>query len=58
MAPRLLSHPLTRGIDPDHPKATVLRRRIISEKRFLRKLYQEWHAVIQENVSDASGISA
>src|SRR4051794_27482847 len=29
-----LSHPLTRGIDPDDPRTTTLRRRIIAEKPF------------------------
>jgi SAM-dependent methyltransferase len=41
-----LSHPLTRGIDVDDPQSTVLRRRIIRDKAFLRRLYSEWYALI------------
>lgn len=44
MIKRLLAHPLTRGFDPDDPRTTILRRRIIREKGFLRAIYQEWYA--------------
>jgi len=40
---RLLEHPLTRGIDIDDPRNTLLRRDIIRDKRFLRLLYTEWY---------------
>ena len=39
----LLAHPLTRGVDLDDPHTTLLRRRIIRQKRFLRKIYEEWY---------------
>jgi hypothetical protein len=39
----LLGHPLTRGMDLNDPQTTVLRRRIIREKRFSRLLYEEWY---------------
>jgi SAM-dependent methyltransferase len=39
-----LAHPLTRGLDIDHPRTTELRRRIIQEKGFLRRIYCEWYA--------------
>ena len=42
----ILDHPLTRGIDLDDPRNTLLRRRIIREKRFLKRLYDEWYALI------------
>ncbi len=41
-----LAHPLTRGLDIDDPKTTLLRRQIIREKRFLHRLYLEWYAAI------------
>ena len=40
---QLLSHPLTRGLDPDDPQTTLLRRRIINDKPFLRRIYAEWY---------------
>lgn len=39
-----LAHPLTRGLDLDDPATTALRRRIIREKHFLKRLYDEWYA--------------
>jgi SAM-dependent methyltransferase len=42
----LLAHPLTRGLDIDSPATTALRRRIVREKPFLRKLYEEWYRLI------------
>src|SRR5712692_9496426 len=38
-----LAHPLTRGFDLDDPQTTSLRRRIIEEKIFLRRIYEEWY---------------
>ena len=43
MLKNLLAHPLTRGLEPDDPRTTELRRRIIREKKFLRKIYEEWY---------------
>jgi SAM-dependent methyltransferase len=40
---RLLSHPLTRGLSIDDPRTTALRRRIVNEKPFLKKIYIEWY---------------
>lgn len=43
-----LAHPLMRGLDIDDPHTTILRRTIIQQKPFLRKIYLEWHeAIIQ-----------
>ncbi len=47
---RLLAHPLTRGLDIDDPWTTALRRRIIREKPFLKKIYREWYALIASAV--------
>ena len=41
-----LSHPLGRNLDLDSPATTDLRKRIISEKPFLRKIYENWYCRI------------
>jgi len=50
-----LTHPLTRGLDLDAPETTALRRRIIREKRFLRRLYEEWYRDIAESLPQGPG---
>ena len=40
---KLLGHPLTLGLSVDDPRTTLLRRRIIQDKAFLRELYAEWY---------------
>lgn len=40
----LLAHPLTAGLDLDDPATTELRKQIISSKRLLREIYDEWYA--------------
>lgn len=40
----LLKHPLARGLEIDAPETTILHRRIIQKKPFLKKIYQEWYA--------------
>jgi SAM-dependent methyltransferase len=50
-----LAHPLTRGLDLDSPQTTALRRRIIREKPFLRKLYEEWYAAIARTIPAGEG---
>jgi SAM-dependent methyltransferase len=42
----LLVHPLARGVDIDSPATTKIRQAIIREKRFLRKIYEEWYGDI------------
>lgn len=37
-----LGHPLMRDADIDDPRTAELRRRLIREKPFLRRIYQEW----------------
>ncbi len=46
MLEKWLAHPLTRGLDIDDPQTTHLRRQIIQEKTFLRRIYQEWYRAI------------
>ena len=52
---RLLGHPLTRGLDIDHPDTTELRRQIIREKSFLRQIYREWYTAIASQLSGREG---
>jgi len=51
----LLAHPLTRGMDIDSPQTTVLRRRIVREKAFLRHLYEEWYGLIRDALPTVEG---
>ncbi len=55
MLRRWLEHPLTRGLDLDDPRTTKLRRRIIEEKPFLRRVYADWYGQLQKWVDPASG---
>jgi hypothetical protein len=52
---RWLEHPLTRGRPLDDPQTTALRRRIIREKAFLRRLYAEWFALVREALPPGAG---
>ncbi len=52
-----LSHPLTRGLDLDDPRTTRLRRRIVREKPFLLKIYEEWYASLAEAVPEDGGLA-
>jgi len=51
-----LAHPLTRGLDIDSPATTALRRRIVREKSFLRKLYEEWYRLIDAALPRIDGM--
>jgi SAM-dependent methyltransferase len=46
MTNSILAHPLTRGLDIDDPRTTLLRRQIIQTNRFLRAIYLEWYGDI------------
>ncbi len=43
---KILAHPLTRGLSIDDPHTTELRRQIIIDKPFLKRIYQEWYGRI------------
>ncbi|KAA3646413.1 MAG: class I SAM-dependent methyltransferase [Chloroflexi bacterium] len=45
---RLLAHPLTRNLDLDTPETSALRRRIIQEKPFLKRIYLDWYTILLE----------
>jgi SAM-dependent methyltransferase len=53
---RALAHPLTRGLDIDSPAATAQRRRIVREKSFLRRLYEEWYRRIDAALPRIDGM--
>src|SRR3954468_19592268 len=50
-----LEHPLARGLDLDDPHTTHLRRRILDEKRFLRRIYEEWYTAIAASLPPGEG---
>jgi len=51
----VLAHPLTRGANLDDPNTTALRRQIIQSKPFLRKIYDEWYAMLAADVPAGEG---
>jgi len=50
-----LKHPLTRDLDIDDPHTTLLRKQIIKEKPFLRKIYEDWYVWIASNIPQGEG---
>jgi SAM-dependent methyltransferase len=52
MLKRLLSHPLTRGLDLDDPRTTASRLSIIQGKPFLHQLYTEWYQEICNTIPE------
>jgi SAM-dependent methyltransferase len=52
---RVLSHPLTRGIDLDDPKTTALRRQIIQSKPFLQRIYDQWYSTLRNDLPVGEG---
>lgn len=51
----LLAHPLTRGVDLDDPQTTELRVQIIRDKKFLRKIYDDWYALVSARIPAGPG---
>lgn len=49
---KFLKHPLTRSLDLNDPRTTVQRKRIIREKRFLRKIYEDWYEWIASSLPE------
>jgi SAM-dependent methyltransferase len=45
-----LAHPLTQGLKIDDSVTTQLRRQIIREKGFLRRVYEEWYTAINSSL--------
>jgi SAM-dependent methyltransferase len=55
MLKTLLCHPHTRGLDIDDPRTTELRRNIVREKPFLRKVYEEWYSQLADSIPNQPG---
>lgn len=55
MIRNLLEHPLARGLDLDSVETTLIRRRIVKDKPFLKKLYLEWYAMLLKKVPKIGG---
>lgn len=51
----MLAHPLTRNLSVDDPITTSLRKKIILEKPFLKKIYQEWYKLILLHLPEIKG---
>ena len=50
-----LAHPLTRSLNIDDPRTSELRRQIIQEKTFLRKIYREWYSMVAVSLPSIEG---
>jgi SAM-dependent methyltransferase len=51
----VLKHPLTRNLDIDDPKTTYIRKQLISNKPFLRKIYEDWYSWIASSIPSGEG---
>src|SRR5690349_94112 len=48
----ILADPRTKGMSIDDPRTTLLRRSIVREKPFLRKVYKEWYRLVASYVPE------
>jgi SAM-dependent methyltransferase len=51
----ILKHPLARNLDIDDPQTTYIRKKIIRNKPFLRKIYKDWYDWIASSIPDGEG---
>lgn len=51
----LLQHPLLENLDLDDPRTTEIRRQIILNKPFLKRIYVEWYELFPQHFSDIDG---
>jgi SAM-dependent methyltransferase len=49
-----LAHPLTKGLDINDPRTTLLRRRIIREKPILNEIYLDWYRSINRSLPNGN----
>jgi SAM-dependent methyltransferase len=47
---RSLAHQATLGLSPDDPRTTQLRRRLVQENEFLKRVYLEWYADLSSSL--------
>jgi SAM-dependent methyltransferase len=55
MLKRWLAHPLTRDLDLDDPRTTLLRKDILRQKRFLQGIYREWYTALVSEIPAPTG---
>jgi len=51
----LLAHPKLRGIGLDDPETTTIRKEIILNNSFLRKIYESWYADLIKSIPQEAG---
>lgn len=51
----MLSRPETRAFDIDDPRSTDLRRGIIRQNRFLKRIYDEWYGLLASRIPQGEG---
>ena len=52
---RLLAHPLTASLAVDDPATTELRKQIIASKPILKAIYDEWYAMLAQELPPGEG---
>jgi len=50
-----LENPLTRDMDLDSPETTARRMKLIRQKPFLRRIYEEWYRSIAADLPPGPG---
>ena len=50
-----LTHHLMKDLNLDAPETTYLRRQIIQEKQFLRRVYEEWYRALIKSIPEGNG---
>jgi SAM-dependent methyltransferase len=55
MLKALLTHPVARELDPDDPNAMTAFRRMVRDKRYLGKIYNEWYQLIVASLPTVPG---
>jgi len=53
----LLAHPLARGLDVNDPYTSYLQGRIISQRPFLRKIFEEWYLAVASCIPPGEGLT-
>lgn len=51
----IFKHPLTGNLELDDPQTTILRKKIIQQKSFLKKIYEEWYEWIVTELPEGDG---
>lgn len=55
MLTRLLAHRLTKDLSIDDPRTTELRKKIIKDKKFLFRIYDEWYRLFLASIPEGDG---